>query len=136
LGKGEKRAVPLAVAVLLFGFAWLFLALLLSGRVCAIPIRLRVMRNHFGLTRPLSHLMGSASRTSGSGCFSGARFGLVTLKISPVSPIFGFPLAPVFLKVPCSLAEMFRYVPGLVASFSCSASEFLCALAALRALIE
>jgi hypothetical protein len=48
---------PLTVTLLLFGFALLFLALLLPGRRSAIPSRLRMlpshlwtMRSHLGLT--------------------------------------------------------------------------------------
>jgi hypothetical protein len=51
LGKGQKDAVPLMVAVRLFRFALLFLLpLLLSGRFGAIPSLLRMMRNHFWMT--------------------------------------------------------------------------------------
>jgi len=46
----EENPVLLVVTVRLFGFALLFLALLLPGRRSAIPSRLRTMRNHLGLT--------------------------------------------------------------------------------------
>jgi hypothetical protein len=79
----KPHAVHLMVAVLRFGFALLFLLpLLLSGRFGAIPSLWRMIRNHFWMTRLLSHRMRPASRTSGARCFARARFGSGSLQIS------------------------------------------------------
>ena len=89
MGKGQKDAVPLMVAVRLFRFAFLLLPLLLSGGFGAFPARLRmfstrlrVIRNRFWMTRLLSHRMWRVSRTPVSSCFARVRFGSGSLQIS------------------------------------------------------
>ena len=142
--------MPLTAVVRLLGFALLFLTLWLSRRagmvpfhLRAIPTRLRMTRSHLGLTRLFSHLIGSVSRTSGAGCFSGARFGFVSANILPVLLIFGsafvaafasirgLPLIAAFCGIPSLFAVTFRDVPWLVSRFSrsrCSGfvSRFFC----------
>ena len=117
-----------AVSLTLIGVAWLFLGLRLSGRVAAVSARLRVRSTHAWIVRGLSHLMAHMSRTL-SGCFAGVHFGLVSRNGS---------LLPMFFRISCSRNVMFRYVTGLVFSFSRSRrnSGPLCAAAMLRALVE
>src|SRR6266487_339182 len=128
--RSRFEALPLTLAVPFLGFALLFLGLLRSARAGAVCSRLRDTPTHFGLTRLLSHLMGSASRTSGTGCFASVRFGLVSPSGSHVAVVFGLELVPACscvtcsscLSSSCSLKITFSYVPRFVSTFSRSRS--------------
>jgi hypothetical protein len=86
------ESLPLTVAVRLFGFAWLFLALLLSAGLGAITARLRMLPSHLrvtcahlGITRHLIRCMGSMSGAPSPGSFAGVHFGLVSPNIPLIS---------------------------------------------------
>src|SRR5919198_66504 len=117
------EAVPLT-AFTLFGFGCLFLGLLLPGRPSPIFAGLPARRTHLRLTRFLSHLTRSAGRTSVSGCFARARFGLASPNVLPVPVIFGPAPVSVFLSTAGPLSTMFRHVRRFDFSSSRSSSLF------------
>lgn len=141
------------MAVTSFGFALLFLALLLlAARMRAIPaswLRMMLPTHLLVMLHLLIHRMRSVSSISVFSHFAGMRFGLVSYNIFSVSVIFarmfvpviiGPVLVAVFLKISCSLALMFGNVSGFVLSLprasSCCSSNALCAFAVAVALIK
>ncbi len=130
----EENPVPLVVTVRLFGFALLFLALLLPGRRSAIPSRLRMFSSHLWTMRnhlwvDLTSYRADETREQDLRlrpfCRSALWLGFPE-DFAACSLIFGLELVSIcsgFITRACALAIKFGCVPDFVFTFTCTRSS-------------
>src|SRR5437773_5753234 len=111
----QRRMLPRQMR--LFGFAFLFLALLLPGRAATVrSAPLSMIGAHWGML--------SVGRSCVSGRSAGVRSAVGSPKILLVVEIFGRVLVRMFSTLLCSGSNaVFGHSAGFVFSFSCSRSR-------------